>query len=41
MSKISTLTFTQTLDHLEGYRGVARVRSTPPVYFDEPESLGG
>ncbi|GAB4263357.1 MAG: hypothetical protein Kow0092_14200 [Deferrisomatales bacterium] len=41
MSKISTLTFTQTLEHLEGYRGVARVRDIAPVAFDEPRELGG
>jgi uncharacterized OsmC-like protein len=41
MSEISTMTFTQTLDHLEGYRGVARVRSIPPFHFDEPEAFGG
>jgi uncharacterized OsmC-like protein len=29
------------MEHLEGYRGVARMRSIPPVYFDEPEVLGG
>ena len=41
MAQIATLTFTQTLDHREGFKGVARVRDLAPVRFDEPESLGG
>lgn len=41
MPQISTLSFSQSLEHLEGYRGVARVRSLEPVYVDEPEELGG
>ena len=41
MAQISSMTFTQTLEHLDGYRGVARVRSLEPVPLDEPKDLGG
>ncbi len=41
MAQLSTMTFTQTLEHLTGYRGVARVRSLEPVPVDEPKDLGG
>ncbi|MHB8764953.1 MAG: OsmC family protein [Deferrisomatales bacterium] len=41
MSQIQTLSFSQTLEHREGYKGVARVRALAPVPFDEPAELGG
>ncbi len=41
MAQIATLTFTQTLEHEEGFKGVARMRDLDPVRFDEPENLGG
>ncbi len=41
MGKLDRLTFTQTMEHQQGFRAVARVRSLDPVPLDEPEELGG
>lgn len=41
MAQIASMTFTQSLEHLAGYRGVGRVRSLEPVPIDEPADLGG
>ena len=41
MGKIEKLTFTQTLEHEDHFRAVARIRSLDPVRVDEPEELGG
>lgn len=41
MSEITSSTFTQTLQVVEGFRGVATIKDFAPVPFDEPADLGG
>jgi uncharacterized OsmC-like protein len=41
VSEITSSTSTQTLQVIEGFRGVATVKSFAPIPFDEPADVGG
>ena len=41
MTQITAFSSHASLEHDSGYRTEVRIRSFPPSYLDEPESLGG